>query len=110
MTDDSFLPLAKRYGTNNGRWVVLYAGTFEPYQGLNLLVDASQAIIHAQPSVRFLCIGGNQMQIESIKARAHQHGVIEYFLFLVSIWCGYNNFPISFDDSSQLSGNRGRVI
>jgi len=79
MTDDFVITLSER--SNNGLRVVLYAGTFEPYQGLNLLVDASQTIVHAHPSVRFLCIGGNQMQIESIKARAHQHGVIDYFLF-----------------------------
>ena len=55
--------LAAQYGINNAHRIILYAGTFEPYQGLDLLVDASPEVINICKNVRFLCRGGNQNQI-----------------------------------------------
>jgi glycosyltransferase involved in cell wall biosynthesis len=73
--------LAERYGISNGDRVILYAGTFEPYQGLDLLVDASREVINARKDVRFLCAGGNEKQIAQTKSRARCRGVAEYFIF-----------------------------
>jgi glycosyltransferase involved in cell wall biosynthesis len=77
----SMNPLAERYGISTGDRVVLYAGTFEPYQGLDLLVDASREVINTLKDVRFLCAGGNEKQIAQTKSRAHDRGVGEYFIF-----------------------------
>lgn len=78
--DDSASSLAVRYALDNGHRVILYAGTFEPYQGLDLLVDAAPLVVHARVDVRFVCLGGNRSQIASMKARASQRGVAEYFI------------------------------
>jgi glycosyltransferase involved in cell wall biosynthesis len=75
-----FNSLAERYAIN-GHSVILYAGTFEAYQGLDLLVDASKEVIRIRKDVRFLCVGGNENQIGRIKFLAHQRGVAEYFIF-----------------------------
>jgi glycosyltransferase involved in cell wall biosynthesis len=72
--------LAERYAIN-GHSVILYAGTFEAYQGLDLLVDASKEVIRTRKDVRFLCVGGNENQIGRMKSLTHQRGVAEYFIF-----------------------------
>src|SRR5918999_5296882 len=72
--------LAERYAIN-GHSVILYAGTFEAYQGLDLLVDASKEVIRTRKDVRFLCVGGHENQIGRMKSLTHQRGVAEYFIF-----------------------------
>jgi glycosyltransferase involved in cell wall biosynthesis len=74
-------PLAEQYGITNGDPVVLYAGTFEPYQGLDLLVDASRQVVDARKDIRFLCAGGNEKQIAQTKERAASRGVADHFIF-----------------------------
>ena len=73
-------PVAERYAINGHR-VILYAGTFEAYQGLELLVDAAREIARTRKPVRFLCVGGNENQIGRMKILARERGVAEYFLF-----------------------------
>jgi glycosyltransferase involved in cell wall biosynthesis len=50
----------------DGRPVALYSGNFEPYQGVELLVDAAAML----PEVQVLCMGGEPDQIERLRARA----------------------------------------
>jgi glycosyltransferase involved in cell wall biosynthesis len=49
--------------------VVLYTGTFEPYQGLELLFAAVPHVHRQRPDVRFVLVGGKPDQI----ARAESH-------------------------------------
>lgn len=79
--NDSVPLSAGGYPLGNGHRVVFYAGSFEPYQGLSLLVDASAAVVRVRRDVRFLCIGGNDKQIDQLKARAKRREVAEYFVF-----------------------------
>jgi glycosyltransferase involved in cell wall biosynthesis len=65
-----------------GRRVVLYAGTFEPYQGLELLVDAAATVVRAQPDAAFLCLGGHEAQIAELRRRARDNGVEKHFFCL----------------------------
>lgn len=78
--------LAQRYGLaangKNGKTTVLYAGTFEPYQGLDLLIESSQPVISRhQHNVRFLVVGGKPEQVAQYKQKADQLGVSEKFIF-----------------------------
>jgi glycosyltransferase involved in cell wall biosynthesis len=75
-----FNSLAERYAINGHR-VILYAGTFEAYQGLDLLVDASKEVVRTRENVRFLCVGGNESQIGRMKFLTGERGVAEYFIF-----------------------------
>jgi glycosyltransferase involved in cell wall biosynthesis len=50
--------------------VVLYSGNFEPYQGVELLVDAASRVEAAQ----FVFMGGEPAEIEALRARAAATG------------------------------------
>jgi len=50
----------------DGRPVALYSGNFEPYQGVELLVDAAALA----PGVQFVFMGGEPDQIDRMRARA----------------------------------------
>jgi glycosyltransferase involved in cell wall biosynthesis len=43
----------------SGRKIILYAGTFEHYQGLDLLLESAKQVAAVCPDVLFLLIGGN---------------------------------------------------
>jgi glycosyltransferase involved in cell wall biosynthesis len=72
--------MAAQYGTV-GRQIILYAGTFEPYQGLSLLVDAALTVIRARPDTLFLCLGGYEAQIAELRRYARDNDVGDHFLF-----------------------------
>jgi glycosyltransferase involved in cell wall biosynthesis len=50
--------------------VVLYSGNFEPYQGVEMLVDASPLV----PDAQLLFMGGESAEIEALRARARASG------------------------------------
>jgi glycosyltransferase involved in cell wall biosynthesis len=55
--------------------VILYTGTFEAYQGLDLLFAAAQHVVARQPETRFVLAGGRQDQIAAAKAQAERAGL-----------------------------------
>ncbi|MBP7146631.1 MAG: glycosyltransferase [Acidobacteria bacterium] len=55
--------------------VIAYAGTFEPYQGLDLLVEAFAGVLRERPDARLLLVGGNPEQIAALRALAERTGV-----------------------------------
>jgi glycosyltransferase involved in cell wall biosynthesis len=60
----------RRWDIPAGAPLVLYTGTFEPYQGLELLLDAAAAVARQHPSMRVLVVGGRPEQIEAMRAAA----------------------------------------
>ena len=54
--------------------VVLYTGTFEAYQGLDLLFHAAALVNHARSDVRFVLAGGKPDQVSKAKAQAAAAG------------------------------------
>lgn len=52
--------------------VVLYTGTFEIYQGLDLLCDAFTQVAKAHPDTHLLLVGGRPEQVERYRRRAAQ--------------------------------------
>ena len=50
--------------------VVLYTGTFEAYQGLDLLFAAARVVQRERPEVRFVLAGGKPDQVAAAKLRA----------------------------------------
>ncbi len=53
-----------------GAPVVLYTGTFEPYQGLDMLLEGMGIVARARPGVRLLVVGGREEQVAQAKAKA----------------------------------------
>jgi glycosyltransferase involved in cell wall biosynthesis len=72
--------LASRYRTAD-RSVILYAGTFEAYQGLELLVEAAPQVLSVRPATVFLCVGGKEAQIAALQRRASANGSERGFVF-----------------------------
>jgi glycosyltransferase involved in cell wall biosynthesis len=61
-----------------GPWpVVLYSGNFEPYQGVELLLDALALV----PHVQLLLMGGGPDEVARMKAEARARGVAERCVF-----------------------------
>jgi len=52
------------FGLTPATPLVVYTGTFEAYQGLDLLFDAAIEVVRARPEVRFLLAGGRRDQLE----------------------------------------------
>ena len=65
----------------SGKKTVLYTGTFEPYQGLDLLIESARAVRHAVPSVRFLLVGGHPEQVEYYNRKVKNLGLESGFIF-----------------------------
>jgi glycosyltransferase involved in cell wall biosynthesis len=64
-----------------GRWsipkdapLVLYTGTLEAYQGVELLVRAAGRLARSRPAVRVLLVGGEPAQVERMRGLATEAG------------------------------------
>jgi glycosyltransferase involved in cell wall biosynthesis len=57
--------------------VVLYSGNFEPYQGVELLIEATPQV----PGAQFVFMGGRPHEIERMKLRARELGTGARVLF-----------------------------
>jgi glycosyltransferase involved in cell wall biosynthesis len=55
--------------------LVLYTGTFEAYQGLDLLFAAMGVVLSRQPSARLVLAGGEPDQIEAAREAAKREGI-----------------------------------
>ena len=74
---------AVRHAFNLGAAVplVLYTGTFEAYQGLDLLFDAMAVVRRRRPDTRLLLAGGKPEQVERASAAARAAGVGDVVIF-----------------------------
>ncbi len=57
--------------------MILYAGTFEAYQGLDILIDAATHVLRERPDVHFVLAGGNPSQVEEIRQYIRERKVEE---------------------------------
>jgi glycosyltransferase involved in cell wall biosynthesis len=57
-------------GIDGSTPIILYTGTFERYQGLDLLFAAAKLVHQEQPGVRFVLAGGKPDQVEKARAQA----------------------------------------
>ena len=55
---DSSEPLERRWGLLD-KEVILYAGTFQPYEGLDLLIHAMADIVRERPRAHLVIVGGS---------------------------------------------------
>jgi glycosyltransferase involved in cell wall biosynthesis len=61
--------------------IVLYTGTFEPYQGLDLFFAAARLVAADRPDVRFVLAGGQPDQIKAARAHADAQGLAQSVVF-----------------------------
>jgi glycosyltransferase involved in cell wall biosynthesis len=61
--------------------LALYTGTFEAYQGVDMLIDAAAVIAKRRPDARVLVVGGEPAQVEQARARAVASGASAVMVF-----------------------------
>lgn len=66
--------LRRELAIPEGSAVLLYTGTFEPYQGLEALVDSMPDVLASYPNAVYVLVGGLAPQIEAIRQRARRVG------------------------------------
>jgi glycosyltransferase involved in cell wall biosynthesis len=69
----------KKWGLPRDAQVVLYTGTFEPYQGLDMLLEAAGLMADTRPDVRFLIVGGRAEQVDMARFHAEKVGANAIF-------------------------------
>jgi glycosyltransferase involved in cell wall biosynthesis len=63
-----------RLGLQADTPMALYTGTFEPYQGLDLLFDAAARLAQTHPAARVVVVGGTVEQVAAARGRAEGLG------------------------------------
>ena len=69
------------HGLSEATPVVLYTGTFEAYQGLDLLFGAAFDVVRARPDVRFVLVGGRPDQVDAARRDVAALGLSEHVIF-----------------------------
>lgn len=61
--------------------MALYTGTFEPYQGLEMLTRAAAIVARRRPEARVLVVGGEPWQVDAARRVAQAEGAGETMVF-----------------------------
>src|SRR5439155_14320362 len=80
-TSEHAAEIRRRFGLSASTPVVLYAGTFEAYQGLDLLFAAMAVVRAARPDARLLLAGGKPAQVDRARELARAAGVDNAIVF-----------------------------
>ncbi|MCU0612071.1 MAG: glycosyltransferase family 4 protein, partial [Candidatus Eisenbacteria bacterium] len=62
----------------DGRQVVLYTGTFEVNQGLDLLMEAAPQVLARCPGALFVLVGGEAGQVSELRSRTERMGLTDH--------------------------------
>jgi glycosyltransferase involved in cell wall biosynthesis len=84
LTDEDVGVARRRLGVGDAPTIV-YTGTLEAYQGLELLVAAAPAVVRALPDARFVVVGGTESQIATLAARTRANQVGGAFVFVPAV-------------------------
>jgi glycosyltransferase involved in cell wall biosynthesis len=86
--------------------VVLYTGTFEAYQGLDLLYAAATRVRGSRPDVRFLVVGGQPDQVQAARLQAKAAGAADVVVFTGQV--ASEAIPAFLDAATVLASPRSR--
>ena len=75
------LEMRAAWGVPERAPLALYTGTFEAYQGVDMLIEAAAIVAKTRPDARVLVVGGEPAQVESAKARAQAAGAGSVMIF-----------------------------
>jgi glycosyltransferase involved in cell wall biosynthesis len=62
-----------------GKIIALYAGTFEPYQGIDLLIASAVSVLEKRKDIIFLLMGGQPHQVQYYQKQINQFGLAANF-------------------------------
>lgn len=80
ITDQDLQKIKTAYSLD-GKKVVLYTGTLEPYQGIDLLIKSASHVLRDYKDVVFLLVGGKPDQVKCYKDQARALGLSSHFCF-----------------------------
>jgi glycosyltransferase involved in cell wall biosynthesis len=69
----------------NGHHPIIYTGSFEPYQGLDMLIESAVIVKEKNRKALFIMVGGKPRQVERIKEMARHLHVDDCFRFLGTV-------------------------
>jgi glycosyltransferase involved in cell wall biosynthesis len=72
---DEVAALRRQLNLSDRSRVVLYAGTFEKYQGLDFLIDAVAAVRRVVPEMVLLLVGGREKEVEAMQRFGQARGI-----------------------------------
>ena len=70
-----------QWGLDERAPMILYTGTFESYQGLDLLLASAAHVLARRPDARFLLAGGEPAQVAAIRSQAQGAGIGHAVIF-----------------------------
>jgi glycosyltransferase involved in cell wall biosynthesis len=73
--------IRRAIGIPAGAPLALYTGTFEAYQGVDMLIEAAAIVARSRPDARVLVVGGEPAQVEAARARAQAAGASDVMVF-----------------------------
>ena len=80
-TDDEVAQLRHELHIEDGP-LLLYTGTLESYQGIDLLLQSAKMVLQERPDVHYLLVGGRAEQVEHYRAMAQQLGIANNVQFI----------------------------
>jgi len=80
VSEEKINKLKKKLGAH-GKKIILYTGTFEPYQGIDMLIRSVSSIIKETTDFLYVLVGGNDSQIKEMKKLAEELDVKDYTIF-----------------------------
>jgi glycosyltransferase involved in cell wall biosynthesis len=80
-TPDQARAVRTNLGFSSATPIVLYTGTFEAYQGLDLLFAAMADIKRVRPDARLVLVGGKPHQVQEAQKQGRAAGVDDVTLF-----------------------------
>jgi glycosyltransferase involved in cell wall biosynthesis len=82
LVDPALVQKLKENISLDSRHPIVYTGTFERYQGLEMLIRSARIVRRHNPKALFILVGGKPAQIERYKEMAREEGVEECVLFV----------------------------
>ena len=76
--------LREKLGLSN-KLPVVYTGSFESYQGLDLLMGSAKIVKEFHPEISFVIVGGNSQQVERWQREARNGDLEDCMLFVGSV-------------------------
>ena len=79
--DSSGLGKTGTFGLPRDKKLVVYAGTLEPYQGIDTLIRAFQHVVTMRPDALLMIVGGSVTQVREYRAMAESCGLSSACVF-----------------------------
>jgi len=76
--------LRKRVGLED-KIAIVYTGTFERYQGVDVLIESIESVVRKYPEAKLILAGGKPDQIEAYKKIVEQHHLEKFVTFLGTV-------------------------